>query len=91
MKKEYIIKKAAECGITMDEKTADKYVNLSEEELENLDISGGACGDGNAKTETDKTETAKNANLTYDPRRSNNIKTATIDYPYNSGNNMKTL
>jgi hypothetical protein len=43
MKKEELIKKAAERGITIDETTAEKYVNLSDEELENLDVSGGGC------------------------------------------------
>ncbi|MDR0974267.1 MAG: hypothetical protein LBL80_01090 [Ruminococcus sp.] len=45
MKKEDLIKKAAERGITLDEATAENYSNLSDEELANLDISGG-CGKG---------------------------------------------
>jgi hypothetical protein len=44
MKKEELIKRAAERGITLDETQAEKYVNLSDEELANLEISGGACG-----------------------------------------------
>jgi hypothetical protein len=41
MKKDELIKKAAERGITLDETQAEKYINLSDEELENLEISGG--------------------------------------------------
>ncbi|MDR0975050.1 MAG: hypothetical protein LBL80_05110 [Ruminococcus sp.] len=41
MKKETLIKKAAERGITLTESQAEKYVSISDEELENLDISGG--------------------------------------------------
>jgi hypothetical protein len=41
MKKEDLIKKAAERGITIDETTAEKYVSLSDEELENINVSGG--------------------------------------------------
>jgi DNA-directed RNA polymerase subunit RPC12/RpoP len=41
MKKEDLIKKAAERGMTITEEQAEKYVNLSDEELENLDVSGG--------------------------------------------------
>ncbi|MDR0975054.1 MAG: hypothetical protein LBL80_05130 [Ruminococcus sp.] len=43
MKKEDLIKKAAERGITIDETQADKYISLSDEELANLDIAGGKC------------------------------------------------
>jgi hypothetical protein len=43
MKTEELIKKAAERGVTLDEATAEKYCNLSDEELANLDISGGGC------------------------------------------------
>jgi hypothetical protein len=43
VKKEDIIKRAAERGITIDAETAEKYINLSEEELLNLDVSGGKC------------------------------------------------
>jgi hypothetical protein len=45
MNKEYLIKKAAEHGITLDETTAEKYTNLTDEELDNLQIAGG-CGGG---------------------------------------------
>ncbi|MDR0987617.1 MAG: hypothetical protein LBL98_08010 [Ruminococcus sp.] len=41
MKKEDLIAKAAERGILLDEEAAKKYINLSEEELENLSVSGG--------------------------------------------------
>jgi hypothetical protein len=41
-----LIKKAAERGIALDRETAEKYTSLSDEELANLDISGGA-GDCN--------------------------------------------
>jgi bacteriocin-like protein len=40
MKKEELIKNAAERGINLSEEQAEKYTNLSDEELEN--ISGGA-------------------------------------------------
>jgi hypothetical protein len=41
MKKEDIIKKAAERGITIDDTQAEKYIILSDEELANLEASGG--------------------------------------------------
>ncbi|MDR0975053.1 MAG: hypothetical protein LBL80_05125 [Ruminococcus sp.] len=45
MKKEDLIKKAAERGITLDETQAEKYINLSDEELENIASGGsGPCG-----------------------------------------------
>jgi hypothetical protein len=53
MKKEDLIKKAAERGITIDETQAEKYINLSDEELENLEVSGG-CGGGTELTEEEK-------------------------------------
>jgi hypothetical protein len=43
MKKYDLIKKARERGITIDETQAEKYITLSDEELANLEISGG-CG-----------------------------------------------
>jgi hypothetical protein len=45
MKKEDLIKKAAERGIAIDETQAEKYVNLSDEELANI-AGGGSnlCG-----------------------------------------------
>ncbi|MDR0903698.1 MAG: hypothetical protein LBM59_03615 [Ruminococcus sp.] len=49
MNKESLLKKARERGITLDETQAEKYVNLSDEELENLAVSGG-CGDPPADT-----------------------------------------
>jgi hypothetical protein len=42
MKKEDLMKKAAERGITLSEEQAEKYATLSDEELENIDVSGGA-------------------------------------------------
>jgi hypothetical protein len=42
MVKEEIIKKAAEQGITLDETQAEYCINLSDEELEKLTVSGGA-------------------------------------------------
>ncbi|MDR0975046.1 MAG: hypothetical protein LBL80_05090 [Ruminococcus sp.] len=45
MKKDELIKKAAEHGITIDETQAEKYLNLSDEELANLEIAGGKCGE----------------------------------------------
>jgi hypothetical protein len=47
MKKEDLIKKAAERGITIDETQAEKYINLSDEELANLEVSGGCPTPGN--------------------------------------------
>jgi hypothetical protein len=41
VKKEDLIKKAAERGIAIDETTAEKYIELSDEELANLEASGG--------------------------------------------------
>jgi predicted Zn-ribbon and HTH transcriptional regulator len=43
MKKEDLIKKAAERGITIDETQAEKYINLSDEELENIAGGWGVC------------------------------------------------
>jgi hypothetical protein len=43
MKKEDLIKKARERGITIDETQAEKYITLSDEELANLAVSGGGC------------------------------------------------
>jgi DNA-directed RNA polymerase subunit RPC12/RpoP len=43
MKKEDLIKKAAERGITLDETQAEKYINLSDEELENIAGGVGLC------------------------------------------------
>ncbi|MDR0975045.1 MAG: hypothetical protein LBL80_05085 [Ruminococcus sp.] len=45
MKKEDLIKKAAERGITLDEAQAEKYISLSDEELENLAVAGGGICD----------------------------------------------
>ncbi|MDR0987523.1 MAG: hypothetical protein LBL98_07530 [Ruminococcus sp.] len=47
MKAEDIMKKAAERGITIDAAESEKYVNLSDEELENLSVSGGCPKDVN--------------------------------------------
>ncbi|MDR0904498.1 MAG: hypothetical protein LBM59_07690 [Ruminococcus sp.] len=41
MKKEDLIKKAHERGIAIDETQADKYIALSDDELENLAVAGG--------------------------------------------------
>ncbi|MDR0975047.1 MAG: hypothetical protein LBL80_05095 [Ruminococcus sp.] len=41
MKKDDLIKRAAARGITIDESQAEKYLTLSDEELENLAIAGG--------------------------------------------------
>ncbi|MDR0904497.1 MAG: hypothetical protein LBM59_07685 [Ruminococcus sp.] len=41
MKKEDLIKMARERGIEIDETQADKYITLSDEELENLAVAGG--------------------------------------------------
>jgi hypothetical protein len=41
MKKEDLIKRAREHGITLSETQAEKYINLSDEELENLAVAGG--------------------------------------------------
>ncbi|MDR0987613.1 MAG: hypothetical protein LBL98_07990 [Ruminococcus sp.] len=48
MKKEELIKKAAERGFALSELQAEKLTELTDEELENLDISGGGCGSGMA-------------------------------------------
>ncbi|MDR0975056.1 MAG: hypothetical protein LBL80_05140 [Ruminococcus sp.] len=48
MKKEELIKKAAERGIDIDETAAEKLLHLSDEELAN--IAGGGCGDPPADT-----------------------------------------
>jgi hypothetical protein len=53
VKKEDLIKKAAERGIAIDETTAEKYINLSDEELANLDISGGCTGSPFSKVTRD--------------------------------------
>ncbi|MDR0975052.1 MAG: hypothetical protein LBL80_05120 [Ruminococcus sp.] len=44
MKKETLIKKAAEHGITLDEMQAEKYLNLSDEELANIAGGTNDCG-----------------------------------------------
>ncbi|MDR0974266.1 MAG: hypothetical protein LBL80_01085 [Ruminococcus sp.] len=49
MKKEVLIKKAASYGITLDETQAEKYSTLSDEELANLDISGGCKKDNSSE------------------------------------------
>jgi hypothetical protein len=41
MKTDELIQKAAERGLTIDKETAEKYINLSDEELANLNIAGG--------------------------------------------------
>ncbi|MDR0987622.1 MAG: hypothetical protein LBL98_08035 [Ruminococcus sp.] len=43
MKKETLIKLAAERGVKLDESQADKYLELSDEDLENLEAAGGVC------------------------------------------------
>ncbi|MDR0904502.1 MAG: hypothetical protein LBM59_07710 [Ruminococcus sp.] len=45
MKKEDLIKKARERGITLTDEQAEKYINLSEEELENIVGGGGLVDD----------------------------------------------
>jgi hypothetical protein len=45
LKKEFIIKKAAEQGYSITEEQAEKFSTLSDEELENLNLAGGGCGD----------------------------------------------
>ncbi|MDR0987610.1 MAG: hypothetical protein LBL98_07975 [Ruminococcus sp.] len=47
MKKEELIAKAHERGITLTELQAEKYIELSDEELENLEASGGELCPGN--------------------------------------------
>ncbi|MDR0975049.1 MAG: hypothetical protein LBL80_05105 [Ruminococcus sp.] len=42
MKKEELIKKAAERGVTLSEEQAEKYLTLSDEELANI-AGGGSC------------------------------------------------
>jgi hypothetical protein len=65
MKKSELIKKAAERGITLDETQAEKYINLSDEELEN--IAGGGdnpctekCSQGISEHYFWKTSTCNN-------------------------------
>jgi bacteriocin-like protein len=70
MKKEDLIKKAAERGITLDETQAEKYITLSDEELEN--ISGGGsnlCGFKQEITDGNKALTCKYYSV-FDPKRS---------------------
>ncbi|MDR0974265.1 MAG: hypothetical protein LBL80_01080 [Ruminococcus sp.] len=56
MKKEELIKKAASHGITLDDISAEKYKNLSDEELANLDISGGTNCDSDSKADNKEKE-----------------------------------
>ncbi|MDR0987623.1 MAG: hypothetical protein LBL98_08040 [Ruminococcus sp.] len=60
MKKEELIKKAAERGITLNEEQAESYINLSDEELENLAVSGG-CFDFLIKYDTPEETMRKKA------------------------------
>ncbi|MDR0987616.1 MAG: hypothetical protein LBL98_08005 [Ruminococcus sp.] len=60
MTKEAIIEKAAARNIILSEEAAEQYVNLSEEELENLAVSGG-CGGGSS------TEPAVSSKIIPDP------------------------
>ncbi|MDR0904496.1 MAG: hypothetical protein LBM59_07680 [Ruminococcus sp.] len=46
MKKDDLIKKARDRGIAIDETQADKYITLSDDELENLAVAGGCGEDG---------------------------------------------
>ncbi|MDR0987611.1 MAG: hypothetical protein LBL98_07980 [Ruminococcus sp.] len=74
MKKEELIKKAAERGVVLDEAQAEKYTELSDEELDNLSVSGGGCGTPDGKKIDDKTYAAKCA---YFNRKNNTPITVT--------------
>ncbi|MDR0904501.1 MAG: hypothetical protein LBM59_07705 [Ruminococcus sp.] len=70
MKKSDLIKKAAEQGVALTEEQAEKYVNLSDEELENLDIAGGGfCGFKKEITDGNKALTCRYYSV-FDPKRS---------------------
>ncbi|MDR0903699.1 MAG: hypothetical protein LBM59_03620 [Ruminococcus sp.] len=83
MKKEELIRRAAEHGISIDETQAEKYINLSDEELENLEISGGACGDPPPPHQLFPVERA--ANCAYYEKTGNPLKNSCQFCKYSGG------
>lgn len=85
MKTDELIKKAAKHGLIIDAATADNYVDLSDEELENLDISGGDNKCGGDK------DGAKIANLKDDAENCPHFEVANPEFPNRKCNRCKHM
>jgi hypothetical protein len=88
MKKEELIRRAAERGITIDETQAEKYVNLSDEELANLEIAGGCGGNPPAYQLVPKDQAA---NCAYYEKTGNPLKNSCQFCKHNCGSAYNDL